>query len=566
MTDSSFSSDSFVFKTDRPWPNARLKTAAIVGHTTSASARLWFRVGQPGKFSLLLYPYESLSGPNNTEKSLKSKLGKVPLTLEDMKNLLQAVRQENFEIENYENDTIQVVDLDDLSANTRYGYALYDFERKAVILGHNRLRSFRTPPPETEMKPFQFALFSCHMPYKLNGLFKKRTEVANLEIWEFLNKTLERHKDEVDLVMAGGDQCYSDGVKTLDIWKNLNRLMRDEGEILPDLESMRSWFRDIYRGYWGFESVQRVFENFPTYMIWDDHEIGDGWGSHYLNSDDDTVCGLLPGLDEKGLGADQGRALMQRMFQAAKQTYAEYQHSHNPPTDAGVYDYSFRRGGCDFYVLDGRGQRDIERNEFRILGREQFSRFAGWADALDPEKTRFMFVVSAVPVLHTRASIAQRDELAEFAHLGDDLRDSWEHSLHDDERKAFMEVLFKAAKKGIKVAILSGDVHISAVYSIENDDGCAIYQLTSSAITYGLSLPISLVLRLGAADDGETEEGYRFKRLALYAENSYALISVNPKNGEAWFKLYGAQKLNTRENEEGDGIPLSNSLAKIRLF
>ena len=113
---------------------------------------------------------------------------------------------------------------------------------------------------------------------------------------------------------------------------------------------------------------------------------------------------------------------------------------------------------------------------------------------------------------------------------------------------------------------MSGDVHISAVYSIEDDDGCTIYQLTSSAITYGLSLPISLVLRLGAADDGETEEGYKFKRLALYAENSYALISVNPKNGEAWFKLYGAQKLNTQENEVGDGIPLSNSLAKIRLF
>lgn len=263
MTDSNFSSDSFVFKTDRPWPNARLKTAAIVGHTSSTSARLWFRVGQPGKFSLLLYPYESQLGPNSSEKSLKSKLGTVPLTIEDVKNLLQTVRQENFEIEDYENDTIQVVDLNDLSANTRYGYALYDFKRKAVILGHNRLRSFRTPPPENEMKPFQFAMFSCHMPYKLNGLFKKRTEVVNLEIWEFLNKTLERHKDDVDLVMAGGDQCYSDGVKTLDIWKNLNRLMRDEGEILPDLESMRSWFRDIYRGYWGFESVQRVFESFP---------------------------------------------------------------------------------------------------------------------------------------------------------------------------------------------------------------------------------------------------------------------------------------------------------------
>ena len=54
MAESTHSADSFVFKSDRPWPNARLKVAAIVGHATPDSARVWLRTGRPGEFSLLL--------------------------------------------------------------------------------------------------------------------------------------------------------------------------------------------------------------------------------------------------------------------------------------------------------------------------------------------------------------------------------------------------------------------------------------------------------------------------------------------------------------------------------
>ena len=174
-------------------------------------------------------------------------------------------------------------------------------------------------------------------------------------------------------------------------------MRREAGELLPDERSMRSWYRDIYRGYWGFEGVRRVLDSYPTYMIWDDHEIGDGWGSHYLADDgpDDGLARILPDLEDKGLTRDDGRRLVRRMFRAACHVYREYQHSHNPSTDAHVWDYSFTRGGAAFYVLDGRGHRDIERDGFRILGEAQFRRFEAWAEALDPEETPFMFVVSA---------------------------------------------------------------------------------------------------------------------------------------------------------------------------
>ena len=569
MTQSEHSADSFVFRTDRPWPNARLRLGAVAGHTTPTSTRLWFRTGQPGKYAVLLYSYaEAVKAGKAT---FRSTLNAGMLTPEILTERLPQVRREDFEVSDYSKDTTQVVDLDGLSPDTRYGYLVYHRDKKRIILGHNRLRWFRTPPPESEQRPFEFALFSCHMPYTVNGLFSKRTEVMNLNVWDFLNMTLQRHKDKVDMVIAGGDQCYSDGVDTLNIWQHLNRVMRKENDqLLPSEETMCSWYRDVYRGYWGFESVQRVFERFPTYMIWDDHEIGDGWGSHYFDPDDrfNGVRKMLPDYEDRGLAFDEGRELMQRMFRAAKRTYIEYQHSHNPVTAPDTFDYTFRRGGCAFYVLDGRGQRDVERDDdYHILGREQFNRFRKWADNLTKEDTPFVFIVSAVPVLHTRSALVNADRKLEIAGLGDDLRDSWEHELHDVERGELLKILFGLAKKGIRVSILSGDVHVSAVFSMEDKEGNRIYQLTSSAITFNITRPQSWILSLGAADDGETEEGYFFRRLALYADSSYALISVDPKKGESWFKLYGEQKLEAPPSAGVDAaVPLTHSVAKIRLY
>lgn len=41
---------------------------------------------------------------------------------------------------------------------------------------------------------------------------------------------------------------------------------------------------------------------FPPNMIWDNHEIGDGWGSHYLadGGPDEGLARILPDLAERG--------------------------------------------------------------------------------------------------------------------------------------------------------------------------------------------------------------------------------------------------------------------------
>ena len=564
--------DSLVFKTDRPWPNRRLRVGAIIGHATPTSVRLWFRTGAPGDYTAVLYDCGEAVGSADVRRSLRARLGRVPLSPADLASVLPASRALPFEVPDYRRDTTHVLDIDDLEPDTRYGYVLHSAaDEGKVVLGHNRLRSFRTPPPLEDRRPFQIALLSCHMPYEVSGLFDKRTHVRDTDGWDFLAATLERHAESVDVVLAAGDQCYADGVGTLDIWKLLNRTMRRDGDrLLPTLTSMLSWYRDIYRGYWGFDGVRRVFDGFPTYMTWDDHEIVDGWGSHYLSRRwrGDGLATLLPERRQRKLRRGEGRELVGRMFRAAARVYGEYQHSHNPETEAGVWDYSFRRGGAAFYVLDGRGQRDIERRSHRTLGIEQFRRFESWADGLDADETPFAFVVSAVPVLHAKAALVDADLSLPMRALGigDDLRDSWEHKLHAEERGRLMEVLFGLARRGIRPCVLSGDVHMSAAFSIEDDEGHRVWQLTSSAITYHVPPALGWALRLGAAGDGETEEGHRFRRHALYAAPSYALVRVDPGEGAAWFKLYGMQSVEPPDRgSPPDARPLSQSLAKIPL-
>ncbi|GMR08740.1 MAG: hypothetical protein BMS9Abin26_1747 [Gammaproteobacteria bacterium] len=555
--------DTFVWKSDRPWPNVRLKTAAIVGHTTSTSTRLWFRTGRPGTFTIVLYPTSILQ----TDAMLAG-FSEVPFSLDD---LPAEARRISFTIADYSQDTTYVVDIDQLSALTEYGYALHgrdDNNNMRILLGQDRDYTFRTLPDTTA--PLSFGFYSCHMPYKQTVF--GNTNLVNMEMWDCFNQVLTRHyATDLHFVIGGGDQVYVDGVKSLSIWKFLNKVMRKEdGTLLPDKDAMVSWYRDIHRGYWGFRSLQKCFSRYPTYMMWDDHELGDGWGSYVLSDDnDDELDEVLPALEQQGLSRADGLTLLERMAEAGKQAYEEYQHSHNPVTPADRYDYHFTTGNSTFYFLDGRGNRDINRQSRRVLGSAQYNRFKQWLAALDPATTQYLFVVSAVPMVHLASVIANADDgvLADIADMQDDLRDAWEHKLHDSERRGLLRALFDAADRGIRICILSGDVHTSAAFRLTDDQtGKVIYQLTSSAITYNKPRLLAWLLGKAVADEGHSDDGYTFERLALYTDSNFSIVKVDPDSDRVWFQLYGKQTVSDpyEENPAPD-LPMTHALTKLEL-
>lgn len=581
--------DTFVFRSERPWPNPRMRRGAIVGHTTPDSARIWVRTGAKGFFKLVVIPHRD-EADGTFEKIIESPL----VSDADLKNL--NVRQEDFSVPNFDDDTTKIIDVDKLSPGAYYSYLVLQEAEEAnqwqIILGRDKVLKrngkglrFRTLHKEEVVseKGFSFALFSCHNPFvEDNNVFSADTiKTENMAAWHALAQTLDRHGRREDIplefVIAGGDQAYTDGRPSISIWNFLYKVARKDGDVLlPDFQTMLSWYRDIYRGYWGFPVVRHVFSHYPTYMMWDDHEIGDGWGSFDLLGSGKHNHPIYDELgDRKDLSTADLTELLNRMFRAAREAYVEYEHSHNPNSPDGSLHYQFKHGKCAFFFLDGRGHRNFSARSHRIHGKPQMEEFKAYVESLAPGDTKFLFVVSAVPLIHTTDKVVGLEDnfILGAVRKGDrdDLRDAWEHFRHDEERKEFKHILWEASMRGIRVCILSGDVHASAAFRLEREgyQGKKIYQLTSSAITYHLNWFEDKVAKffLPAAETGNTDENETFTRLALSTRSPYSIIQVFPDKGKAVFQLYGVEEIPAMDSEGNKQmVTRSNSTQRIELW
>ncbi|MCH9705626.1 MAG: alkaline phosphatase family protein [Proteobacteria bacterium] len=556
---------SFDDRADLPWPNSILDRGVIIGHTTTNSSRIWVRTGKKGDFTLLVFDRKK---NQLADKFTALRQASKFLTEEDI------VPFENF-IHSFstsdKTDYTTVIEVNELKPGTQYTYAVLEkieANQFKFILGHDKRRRFSTP---FGAEQYAFGLFSCHQPYtdpKFYANFfnvmggRDQPEIKNMDVWKTAQSAFAKKRENaaLEFLIAGGDQAYCDGCNSLNIWKYLEKTIKNHkknGTRLPNREEMISWYRNMYKGYWGFPTLKSIYGQYPTYMIWDDHEIRDGWGSHKLEGADKEINEVLFEKWDEYIDEKTALILINDMCEAAKQVYKEYQHSHNPLSDDdNIYDYTFTANASLFYVLDGRGQRNFDREKYKILGEAQMKRFHKKVNDLDPQKTKFLFVVSAVPVIHAKQMLANNAEgwLADKANITDDLRDSWEHPIHNDERRELLDILFAAANKGIMVCILSGDVHTTAMFKMERA-GKKIHQLTSSAITYNTPRMLSWALGKTIADDGESQEdNYKYERLKMLLDPSFAIIKVDTRTGQEkiTFQVYKAQTIkgNDEENRE----------------
>lgn len=327
-----------------------------------------------------------------------------------------------------------------------------------------------------------------------------------------------------DFVIGGSDQAYVDTKAKngfLDIWHWLKHnkaallAQHATGPGQYDRAAIERYLLDIYRFYyrvyWQVPPLRQVYESFPQYMIWDDHEIMDGWGSLTCYERLARIAGLFEDAD-----TEANQMLVDLMWRAACRAYFEYQHSHNPPTsidlrnpDECQWDFAFRHGDCAFYVLDMRGHHDIEKppaDPDILLGRAQSLRFTRWLSAPETQSARVLFVVSPVPVVHWA------DRMVNYADLGeskDDFLDEWGHETNWAERNLLLEAIFAhASAHPTKLVFLSGDVHCASVFRLRHRrfPAAQVFQVTSSAISRKPAPKLSLLgITSGGPFDGAAD-------------------------------------------------------------
>lgn len=528
---------------DRPWPNPQLTTAAIVGHTTHETTRLWVRVWKPATYWLILAEQPMLRDelPRVTEQNGK------------FTAIIRADSGQEFQTDQlysqkigYETDLTGVFEVTSLESGKTYFYALFAEEVQSnpwEIPPDKNLRKFRTRSAVS--KKVAFGLYSCHMPYTDSG------DLVNAQMWENFTRELELF--DGDFVIGGGDQVYTDGNSRVSIWKWLKKVKAEMP--VDDKECvaiMRSWYRDIYRGYWGMPTVRRLYERFPNYMIWDDHEIKDGWGSYTKKELANELDSIFEWENSK-----LNLRLANLMFEAAKLTYHEYEHSHNPVTPTGTYDYTFDWGSFPFFVLDMRGQRDFNRKtNDKILGAGQMGRFMAWLSSPAVQDAPAIFIVSPVPVVHVCNFIVNHFDIPLLG-TADDLRDEWEHESNWDERNEILDAVFKLSQPTKKpIVFLSGDVHVAAAFKLfrKKTPDAQVFQLTSSGITYA---KLSAALKFAVREKGEL--GDSAKRLKdkptsfrllhrVLCQNNFGIVEARNEAGVpivSW-NIYG----NTEQPDE----------------
>jgi hypothetical protein len=249
----------------------------------------------------------------------------------------------------------------------------------------------------------------------------------------------------------------------------------------------------------------------PTVMMWDDHDIFDGWGSYPPEL---QYCPLFRHMFAEARRAFWIFQLQQREADLPLLTDNAANAKRAPDAPACVpvnwaavreadsltlpffdgqpgFSHAHQLGPVTLLVPDLR----TERSQTQILGEASWEAFLRRLNA-GTASEEHLLVMSSIPVAHPKLGAAEW-ATSHFGSpdvkngIGDDLNDHWSHRLHEGERKRLVRALIAAASKHrTRVTLLSGDVHVAAWGTLLRKDASPadnwmrINQLTSSAVMH----------------------------------------------------------------------------------
>jgi hypothetical protein len=415
-----------------------------------------------------------------------------------------------------------------LEANARYFYELWEDKDCSIPLGLGELAPedlyFWTMPEDGYGRQLDFLLMSCHFPEtkeKVDGF-------QGFAVWHQIPQIMKENKN-VRFAILSGDQVYADEIET----EVLNQ---------PDEMERKKLYLKVYRKFWDNIDYRKVLCSLPAVLMWDDHDITDGWGSREDSYDRKKPQVFTPNW--------------QALFETAKAMFRIMQASRNPePLSKDFsegFDTCFRVGGAAFAVADlrsNRNSRAIEKTvdgkttyEGRIWLPEQMEAIRSWINAerlkdaqrLEDAKSQgdekvkeaeratldTLFFVSSVVFSHDAPVITNlilkvwfrvldffnllgkiwflRKKAKAFndsvGDLRDDINDSWGADINAKETDRVLDFLFglqnpPPGQKAINVVILSGDIHTpghSMIYSAdpEHEKKAVIPHVVATPVAY----------------------------------------------------------------------------------
>jgi hypothetical protein len=293
------------------------------------------------------------------------------------------------------------------------------------------------------------------------------------------------------LMLLGGDQVYSDSmwqlVPSLREWSAKGREDRQAAKWTGTMEKqVTEFYETLYLQRWAQPAVANMMAAIPSVMMWDDHDIFDGWGSY---PEKDHFCPVYQGI-----------------FGVAKRYFSIFQQHCTPggalppaavPAQAG-FSAIYRIGKLCLLALDMRSERQPEHmaagndwHSAQVLSNASWDAVYGLLEAqFAAGGIEHLVVMSSIPVVHPSFGLLESllDAAPGQQELEDDLRDHWSSPAHRAERLRLVKRLSAFADQ-CSVSFVSGDVHLAALGQIERPlpakgTSVSLLQLTSSGVVH----------------------------------------------------------------------------------
>ncbi len=345
--------------------------------------------------------------------------------------------------------------------------------------------------------PLQMAFASCNGFSSPSAMKSVPSDSTPLDRWTDL---LKKHKKDAErgaglhfhLLLMGGDQIYGDSVFTavaeLQRWNDLDPAKQKKEKSSKKLEEAidEHFFKAIYCTRWAAEPVAKAMASIPSLMMWDDHDIFDGWGSY----DDDWLAAEIP------QAIFQIAAKWFRVFQQRISATSAIPKERWPGTGTKGFSWFQRIDNVGILAPDLRSERSMDQILSAATWDELLELLRGFPDRAKPgdaDGLSHLLVLSSIPVIYPSFEYAETllGWIPGHQDLEDDMRDHWRSRPHMGERRRLLRNLLDfATKKKTRVTIVSGDVHVPAMGLVQSTrpehvgDAASITQLISTGIVH----------------------------------------------------------------------------------
>jgi PhoD related phosphatase len=355
--------------------------------------------------------------------------------------------------------------------------------------------SFSFNIPAQNQKP-SIVYASC------NG-FSDPTLMKNISDQNALWKRMKSLHDGVDtirsqrygpwhLLLMGGDQIYSDAMwnkkycRNLATWSELSWSQRKNRAFTTDIQKeVERFFEELYISRWSQPELSTVMASIPSVMMWDDHDIFDGWGSYPFEQHN---CPVYQGIFN----------IARKYFKLFQLQSVDALPSPRLP-DQDAFSQGYRLADMGLLVLDMRSERMPKNPKDedgqiwldQVMSEKSWNAVYKWMDI--QQGMSHLIVMSSIPVVHPSMDFLEKTLgfIPGQQELEDDFLDQWRSQAHKQERLRMIKRLLQfSAEKNCRVTILSGDVHVAATGALESDrndvapNARVINQLTSSGIVH----------------------------------------------------------------------------------